>query len=400
MLNSPTFWSFVLLGLAVLRLWTPGSAVRTLLLILLNAAGLHLALGMGTLDLALTYGSASWVAFWAVLRPETIHRRPDVASLLLISPLVVVWSVGKFSASGGAESLQYLSVLGYSYLLIKSWTLLKDVCDERLNDVRPHTVFAYLTFFPTHLAGPMHYFREFEAALGRPTPIDAERCVDHVFRIVVGLVKINLLAPLFTPLSLVALREVDGFSLATLMKACFAYSFVVYLDFSGYCDVVISAARLMGIDIPENFNAPYLARNVREFWQRWHITFTRVLTSYVFIMISRRLNDALGGRPKLVSALAVLATFLFCGYWHGPTANFLLWGLYHAVGIIVYDQYRQRTAKARLLASRQPPREGLALWRQRVRHCLDVAATFAFVSLGWMLFVLPIPRLLKGLGLP
>ena len=95
MLNSPTFWSFLLLGFAVLRLEWPSSTVRTLLLVLINAAGLHWALKMGILDLAITYGSAAWVTFWAVSRPEAIRRRPEVASLLLIIPLLVVWSAGK-----------------------------------------------------------------------------------------------------------------------------------------------------------------------------------------------------------------------------------------------------------------------------------------------------------------
>src|SRR4051794_31702772 len=245
MLNSPTFWSFVFLGLALLRLLRPGSPVRTWLLVLLNAAGLHFVLEMGTLDLALTFGSAAWVAFWAVNRPEAIRRRPDLASFLIIIPLLVVWSAGKLGASGGYENLRLLSLLGFSYLLVKSWTLLKDACDDRLNDVRPQTVFAYLTFFPTHLAGPMHYYSEFAAALARPTRIDAEQCVNHVFRIVVGLVKVSLLVPLISPLSLLALRDADAFSLAMLLKGCVAYSFVVYLDFSGYSDVVIGAARLM-----------------------------------------------------------------------------------------------------------------------------------------------------------
>ena len=168
-----------------------------------------------------------------------------------------------------------------------------------------------------------------------------------MFRIALGLFKVKILAPLFLPLGL------DSFSLAhrptpkQLVIAAFVYSFILFWNFSGYSDLAIGISRLIGIKTPENFTSPYLAPNIREFWQRWHISFSRVLTSYLFVPLSRALGNKLGERPRAILIIAYLITFTFCGYWHGPTANFLLWGVYHAVGLIIYDVYRGYAVKQR-----------------------------------------------------
>jgi alginate O-acetyltransferase complex protein AlgI len=158
-------------------------------------------------------------------------------------------------------------------------------------------------------------------------------------------------------MSLMALVGGGPVPLKTLVTASFVYSIVIWADFSGYSDAAIAASRLIGVGAPENFNRPYFAPNIREFWQRWHISFSRVLTSYLFVPISRALQRRLKGR-KPVMVIAYLATFLACGYWHGPTANFLAWGAYHGVGLIVFDlvQSKARRRPGAPPRSRRRPR--------------------------------------------
>jgi D-alanyl-lipoteichoic acid acyltransferase DltB (MBOAT superfamily) len=240
----------------------------------------------------------------------------------------------------------------------------------------------------------MHYFGEFDRTIRQRSALTGEKVVDIVFRILLGLVKIKLVAALFTPISLESVKSSGRLGLRSLVIGSFAYSIVIWADFSGYSDLAISTARLIGIKTPENFNYPYAAANIRDFWQRWHITFSRVLTAYIFIPLSRRLQKVLGDRRYAVLIVAYLATFLFCGYWHGPTLNFLLWGLYHGMGLIAYDLYRQATTRRRLLKKDKSTASSL----QRLSYAVSVMLTFSFVSFGWILFVLPTDMLLKRLS--
>jgi len=162
------------------------------------------------------------------------------------------------------------------------------------------------------------------------------------------------------------------------------YSLVIYADFSGYSDIVIASTRLAGVSVPENFQLPYFARNLRDFWQRWHITFTRFLTRYIFVPVTRALQGRLAKpSPAKVAAAGYVVTFAFCGVWHGSTPNYLAWGLYHGLGLTVYDAFnRGRMAKLR--------QQGRVAPARRWSVPLFAAFTFLFVSVGWTLFILPV----------
>jgi alginate O-acetyltransferase complex protein AlgI len=360
----------------------------------LAAAGpvaLLFVVGLDTFLVLYLVAASLWIFFGLKLTRGLGESRPFLASFLIFLPVVVPWVLGKQSAAAGWRPLDFLYFVGFSFFLIKAWTLIKDYHDGRVERLDLFVVLAYFLFFPAYVSGPMHLYGEFDSTLREPARLDGESLVDVVFRVLLGFVKLKLVAALFTPLSLEALKASGALNARGLVVGSFAYSIVIWANFSGYSDLAIATARVVGIRTPENFNYPYAAVNIRDFWQRWHITFSRVLTAYVFVPVSRKLNAALGARRKTVLAASYLATFLFCGYWHGPTLNFLLWGLYHGAGLVAYDLYRQGATKRRLKRKGAPKlRHAEALGR-----AASVALTFSFVSLGWVFFVLPAGMLFK-----
>ncbi len=384
--QSLAYWMLLAATAAVFSLSSPAAA-RTRSAALIGASLLTLALVAG-IDLwfgVVLLMSVAWIML-AVRLAAGSHKRP-VWVLYMLGPVAIVWVLSKVSS---ASHLGLLQFVGYSYFFIKAGTLLKDLQDRRIENPDPFVVVAYFLHFPTFISGPMHLFNEFDRSLRAPEFPDLEGLVDAVFRILLGLVKVKVLAPLLLPISLEALASSGTLSLATLGIGCIAYSIVIWANFSGYTDLAVATSRLMGVYTPENFNYPYAAANIREFWQRWHITFTRVLTSYVFVPLSRRLQTPLEGRPVTLMIVCTTVTFLFCGFWHGATSNFLVWGLYHAAGLIAYDLYRPGAMRRRLKRKGSPH----AALVNRLERWSAIAGTFAFVSAGWIFFVLPISRLL------
>jgi alginate O-acetyltransferase complex protein AlgI len=169
----------------------------------------------------------------------------------------------------------------------------------------------------------------------------------------------------------------------TLAVALVAYSIKIYMDFSGYSDIAIGSSALFGIKVPENFSFPYFRTNIAGFWKSWHISLTRWIIDYVFIPLG-------GSRRGLM--LALVNTFIamgVSGLWHGAAVNFVLWGFYHGLLLCLYRVYRialkplrNRTTSIFETWSFLPP----------VTKMLGGVATYACVTLGWGLFIMPASR--------
>jgi D-alanyl-lipoteichoic acid acyltransferase DltB (MBOAT superfamily) len=380
MFESSFFWLLIVIFTAVLFLLRNARVAWRASI--LSMAGILLL----TFVLDLDANSLAVVALVVVLLIGVVNlglpfaaTRPRTGALIVFLPVLSLWIFGKHGEAASAEPLKVLAFVGFSYVLIKFYTLLRDLADGRVSDASSPMVAAYILSPPTFVSVPMHYVHEFDKTMREPEKLDFGAVVDAMFRIALGFLKIKFLAPILAPISLLQLVQAPEVGVTDLGIAALVYSLVLWLDFSGFVDIAIGASRFLGVNTPENFNRPYLAPNIREFWRRWHITFSRVLTSYLFVPISRFLDRTGMGRvPNMI--LAYLATFAFAGYWHGPTVNFVLWGLYHAVGLILFDLFGsrrfRRTKRPTILAN------GIA-----------VAVTFVFVSLGWVLFVFPIDKI-------
>ncbi len=149
-----------------------------------------------------------------------------------------------------------------------------------------------------------------------------------------------------------------------------AYAAKIYFDFSGYSDIAIGLAGLLGVRIPENFERPYWAQNISQFWRRWHMSLSSWIRDYVFI--------PLGGskRGRLATSLNLFLAMAIAGLWHGAAWTFVLWGLWHGAGLAIH----------RIWSAAVVPR--VAAFRSETLgvHAASIAVTFLFVCLGWVLF--------------
>jgi alginate O-acetyltransferase complex protein AlgI len=392
MFSTWPFWALVIVAAAVYRL-LPEDAVRVRAAVLagLGLAGVWIVLGFSAPLLYALIAATAWMTLIVGRLGASPGGRPTFMTALVVAPVFVAWMLGKHLPDSAGHHF-FFFFAGTSYFLVKAWTLAKDRADGRIRNYDPLTAAAYFLHLPTYLSGPMHYYAEFESGLRRTHPLSALSVVDIVLRFLWGLTKVAVLSPLIQPVSLLALKGATDPSHAQMVLGAIAFSAVLYLDFSGYSDMAIAVSRLVGMDAPENFKLPYLARNIREFWQRWHITFTRALTAYIFVPLSRVLQKHCSGSPRLVMIIGYVVTFGFAGYWHGPTANFIVWGLYHAMGLIAYDLFRNGRLRRRVAGG---PKVEVHPLLAKGQQWAAVTVTFLYVSMGWIFFVLPLGMIFR-----
>lgn len=235
-------------------------------------------------------------------------------------------------------------------------------------------------FFPSLVAGPIKRYGQFIPALKQGLRYVTTRDVSEgMLRVAAGFFKKLCLAD---NLTLYINYNAPRFPELTIQERWLVLAAIalrIYFDFSGYSDIAIGFARTLGITIPKNFNWPYLATNIQEFWQRWHISLSTWIRDYVYIPLG---GNRVGTARRVFNALLA---FSLCGLWHGPALNFLLWGLYHGIGLAICSTYRTSLGAAGRLLGGAFDRIPVLSW----------ACTIMFVAFGWLLFFYPIPEALK-----
>jgi D-alanyl-lipoteichoic acid acyltransferase DltB (MBOAT superfamily) len=237
------------------------------------------------------------------------------------------------------------------------------VVDVRRRLVEPATgldVAVYLSFFPHLVAGPIVRAREFLPQLTSPRDPQRVAVGSGLTLIALGLVKKVVIADYLARTVVDPVFAVPGlYSGADAMLAAYAYAAQIYCDFSGYTDMAIGLALLMGFVFPQNFRSPYRATGFRDFWRRWHMTLSRFLRDFLYIP----LGGSRGGRLRTYRNL--LITMLLGGLWHGAAWTFVLWGGFHGAGLIT---------------------EHALAGRLRTPAWLGWLVTFHLVVVGWVLF--------------
>jgi D-alanyl-lipoteichoic acid acyltransferase DltB (MBOAT superfamily) len=344
--------------------------------------------------------------------------------VLKLPALTQLASAGLRALMGQEASLATatdLRWLGFSYVAFRLISTLRERQNGRLPLVTLQEYVIYVIFFPAYTAGPIDRLERFIKDLragsvpsgsatagnqksmpsGSATTSDQKATAadpknlkapagnagsDYLAageRLVMGLFKKFVVAD---GLALVALNAGNAAQLHSAGWAwilLYAYSLQIFFDFSGYTDIAIGLGRLLGIVLPENFNAPYLKPNLTQFWNNWHMTLTQWFRAYYFNPFTRWLRT--GGRKLSAAAIIFvtqISTFVLIGLWHGITWNFVLWGAWHGVGLFVQNRYSE-WVRPHLpdLSARPALKQGLAVFGGLL--------TFHYVALGWVWFALP-----------
>ncbi|MBI5388030.1 MAG: MBOAT family protein [Verrucomicrobia bacterium] len=256
--------------------------------------------------------------------------------------------------------------VGISFYTFQSMSYVIDIYRRQMKPT-PNLVnfLAYVAFFPQLVAGPIerasHLLPQFE----RTVTITRAMLEEGVWLVLWGMFKKVVVADNLAPLVEMVYGHMGATGPAVVL-ATLAFGVQIYCDFSGYSDMARGTARVLGFDIMVNFNLPYVAVNIREFWQRWHISLSTWLRDYLYI--------PLGGsqRGAARTYLNLLVTMLLGGLWHGAAGNFVLWGLWHGGGLMGH----------RLWTSSGQVRRGTAKWARGAAWLL----TLLFVFYGWLLF--------------
>ncbi len=278
-----------------------------------------------------------------------------------------------------------VSTIGLSFLFFKVIHVMIEAHSGTLGELTFPNYMNFCLMFTTFLSGPIQRYQDFVAQYeGRELslPPTFEAHLNAVLRVLLGLVKAYVLAVRLTPLIAPESPDRLSSSLGGTLINVYAYYFYLYFNFSGYCDIVIGVGSLIGIRPPENFDNPFLARNISDYWARWHRSLTIWLTSYVFSPAYRWClsHSWFGSRPLLSMNLALLLTMIVSGVWHGTTLNFLLWGIAHGCYLVVYRTceagYTHWFGKARLRILR----------KSRVAQAMGILLTFHVVAFTLILF--------------
>lgn len=290
------------------------------------------------------------------------------------------------------SSLQLLLPIGISFFTFQQISFLVDVYRGEIRECGWIDYVLYITYFPKLVEGPLVKHEEllpqFEE-IGRKQ-MDGERFVKGVVLFVLGMLKKVILADTFGGAVNYGYSNLEIMHGSDALLLVLFYSLQLYFDFSGYCDMARGISWMFGIELPVNFNSPYKARNIIDFWKRWHITLNRFFTKYVYIPLGGNRE----GKVKMYRNLLLI--FLLSGIWHGAGWNFILWGMMHGVLYVITRMWQERNRQksaanisGRAQTDGQLKREtsgnGTRILSS-ITHGMGVIVTFLYVNVAWVYF--------------
>jgi alginate O-acetyltransferase complex protein AlgI len=377
--SSPTFL-FAFLPIVLAATWAAPARGRRFVLLaagavfyIWGAQGVLLVLWASTL--------VDWAIALGIARAREAGRPRRALGLMWLAVAQNLGVLAYYKYVGFAvDQLDHLaSVVGASGVSLAAVALpigvsfftfekISYVVDVWRGDVAPRRdpvdVLLFVSLFPRAIAGPIVRLREIQDDLHEPRP-RLEQASEGAIRFAQGLAKKVLIADQIAPIADAAFAGAGHGDLTTgaAWLGALAYTLQLYFDFSGYSDMAIGIAAMLGFRLPENFDRPYSARSVTEFWRRWHMTLTRWFRDYVYIP----LGGSRAGPAKTYRNLIVV--FALTGIWHGPAWSFVLWGLYHGSWLLLERRFGWRALDGDV---RRPE--------------LRRAATFLIVVVGFVLF--------------
>ncbi len=356
----PPAWRPMFLAVAGIVFYSAWIPAYTVLILVLSAVTYAAARGM----LASTGRRARWYFLAGLLA--------SVAVLVFFK--YTKFLVGSFAGlchGGCRDPLPDIAVpLAVSFFTFEFVHLLVDVRLGKIRTVRARDFTLFALFFPTMVAGPIKRYQAFVPQIDRVaiTPLVA---VAGLHRVALGLAKKMIVADSMDPLLVPLSAPSALFATPDYWLAALAYTVKIYFDFTGYSDIAIGLSALLGFRIAENFDRPYRSADISQFWRRWHMSLSSWIRDYLFIPLGGSRHSPLRTYANLSLVMAL------AGLWHGAAWHFVLWGVWHGIGLGVHRVWS--ALRERFL----PALRGGA-WKLAA-----TAITFVFVVLGWVLFAAP-----------
>ncbi|MGT2951675.1 D-alanyl-lipoteichoic acid biosynthesis protein DltB [Streptococcus cuniculi] len=305
--------------------------------------------------------------------------------LLAVMPLALVKVMPAIS---GHQSL--FGFLGISYLTFRSVGMIIEMRDGVLKEFSLGQFLRFLLFMPTFSGGPIDRFRRFEEDY-RQIP-DRDELLDMlevaVRYIMLGFLYKFILAHIFgsmilPPLKQYALSQGGWFNLPSL-GVMYAFGLDLFFDFAGYSMFAVAISHLMGIKSPHNFDKPFVSRDLKEFWNRWHMSLSFWFRDFVFMrLVMVLMRNKVFKNRNTTSSVAYLLNMLLMGFWHGVTWYYIAYGLFHGLGLVVNDAWIRK----KKTLNKERKKAGLApLPDNRFTQALGIVVTFHVVMLSFLIF--------------
>jgi D-alanyl-lipoteichoic acid acyltransferase DltB (MBOAT superfamily) len=337
-----TFPFWLTFGLAVVLLRSvTSSRIRPLLFTAIN---------IGFVTLILKHHSVFIVVglllFWILVKLTAARTLKTSIILILGAQILGLFVLHKLLplslklGFGGINPL--LASVGFSYLALRAIELIRGVYEQRHPPPDFFATVNYLVPFHMLAAGPIQSFDDFMSGHETPQALTLPEAIGGAERIAWGMFKKYVLAFFLDRIFLTGFTATGPYF---FLEAQLFFLWV-YLDFSAYSDIAVGVGRLIGVTTPENFNKPYLARNMIDFWERWHISLALFIRHNLFIPIQVRLMRLTQTqKPLLCASLAFTVSFALCGLWHDVSLRFFLWGAMHALGLVICNLYKNGLKK-------------------------------------------------------
>ena len=315
----------------------------------------------------------------AIARSAHRTRRPlfvaaIVANLLLLGYFKYAnLLVSTLDSVAGTRygALNIVLPLGISFFTFTQIAYLADVYQAKAREARPIYYALFVSYFPHLIAGPILHHKEMMPQFAEPRTyrLQPNSVLLGIIIFTLGLAKKVLIADNIAPYANAVFNAPSHPSLLVAWGGVMAYAFQIYFDFSGYSDMAIGLSRLFGIRLPLNFDSPYKARNIIDFWRRWHMTLSRFLRDYLYVPLG---GNRRGAARRYIN---LMITMLLGGLWHGAGWNFAIWGGLHGLYLCINHVWRRWFGDTDA--------------RTGVGRAVSVALTFAAVNVAWVFFRAP-----------
>ena len=278
------------------------------------------------------------------------------------------------NVSFNLQTLSIIVPLGISFFTFRTISYILDVDKGKVKPTEDWVVFFnYVAFFPSLLSGPIDKAKGFIIQLETKRLFNYTNAMCGLRQILWGLFKKVVIADNCALITDAVFENFNSFSGSSLLLAAFLYAVQIYADFSGYSDMAIGISKLIGFNISKNFNYPFFAQNIAEFWRRWHMSLTSWLTEYVFTPLSTRFRDYY----KWGVILAIIINFTICGIWHGANWTYVLFGFLHGCYFIPLIIKGVMNKKSKINSDSLFP---------SLRETMNILKTFIIVMFTFIIF--------------